>query len=201
MAPFQTFSILNSKVCELWPLYNRSMNKEHLKRSVILLSLQGIALEFLACLRTWICETHSKVPENWTCWALPCTMYLHMHTVDARDSDLQSKFSIAPLASNQVPKKHINIKKWPPKLDLKPPPPPPKILYALYFAGENDTSIKNSGLETSLPDPLPDALWNYLCVFSLCAFFVPYSRPGDWEQRDIIPEGAIRTCAICTDQH
>ena len=34
----------------------------------------------------------------------------------------------------------------------------PKFLSALCFAGKNDTSIKNSGPETSLPDPLPDSL-------------------------------------------
>ena len=79
-----------------------------------------------------------------------------------------------PLGSTyfQVPKEHIIIKKWPPKVDLRPPPktlrPPPKILYA------NDTIIKNSGPEASLPDPLPDSLWNSLCGFAFCAFFVPY---------------------------
>ena len=37
-------------------------------------------------------------------------------------------------------------------------PPPLKILCELYVAAKNDTSIKNSGPETSLPDPLPDSL-------------------------------------------
>ena len=50
---------------------------------------------------------------------------------------------------------------WSELFFIRPPPknselpPPLTILYALYFAGKNDTSIKNSGPETSLQDPLP----------------------------------------------
>ena len=67
----------------------------------------------------------------------------------------------------QVPKKHINIKKWPPKSNLRPPPPqqnpenppppPLQILYVLYFAGKDDTSIKNSG-PRNLPPSLTPSL-------------------------------------------
>ena len=57
------------------------------------------------------------------------------------------------------PKKHINIRKLLPRLDLRPPPPDPGThpLYALYFASKTTPSIKNSGSEASLPGPLPDS--------------------------------------------
>ena len=59
----------------------------------------------------------------------------------------------------QGSKKHINIKKLPTKLDLRPrpldpeTPPPPKILCALYFGGENDKHTE-FGLR-SLPPRTP----------------------------------------------
>ena len=49
----------------------------------------------------------------------------------------------------------------------------PSYSLCAVFCWENDASIKNSGSETSLPDPLPDSLCNSLCGFSLCAFSVP----------------------------
>ena len=59
---------------------------------------------------------------------------------------------------------HTHKEMTPQNWTLDPPLPDPKTprslksLYALYFAGRNDTSIKNSGPETSLMDPLPDSL-------------------------------------------
>ena len=56
-------------------------------------------------------------------------------------ADVHPKFS-------QAPKKHINIKKWGPKIgpETPPPRPPPlEILYALYSAGKTNTYTKNLG--------------------------------------------------------
>ena len=55
------------------------------------------------------------------------------------------------MASNQAPKKHINIKKWGPKIG--PPPRPPRNSSCTVFCWENQHLHKEFGRLSPLLDP------------------------------------------------
>ena len=102
--------------------------------------------------------------------------------------------------NGQAPKKYINIKKWPQKLDLRPPPPSRpwdpslKILYALYFAGKNDASIKNSGPKP--PSQTPSLTPSEILYVGF--LYVLFLFPKWWKTaRNIHAEVASQTAFQC----
>ena len=84
-----------------------------------------------------------------------------------------------------------------PKLDLRPPPrtlrpPPLLILYSLYIAGKNDTSIKNSGPETPsrTPSLTPSEILDVGFLYVLFPFPIEFSE-SHWNFTRMLLDGRV----------